>query len=410
MAVAVLMSRRLQPSSQARTAHYPLRRALRVRTASGRSGFLLQSSFTRLARPGYSMADNATSDSTAQPDRVVASGALIDFSDPESFSGRRVLLGVAIGTPIAVFAVGAGVSVASAITGTWISGDVALYLGVALPFAVSVLVFVCYARAKQRRVDEVLAVHQDEPLQEIFSALLAPTLFRVPINLNRVVRAMARQGRAGAVVRIAKPRRTAPIEPLTVPFEPLPLDESVPLFVGLEQEAGTVQEGTGAAQARDVSVDENYSRRGFRRRILLSGGWVMVAIFAFNAAMGGWESYRARHVTFNAVMWTCYFIVALVGVGGRGAWRSRQQWLLVPGGLASRRARFRRRDWELHLFQRESSVLIVKNDRRHIWAAHVADDQTHQMARMTRREAVMLLRAWLSPLPTPPLERISDLA
>jgi hypothetical protein len=133
-------------------------------------------------------------------------------------------------------------------------------------------------------------------------------------------------------------------------------------------------------------------------------------MFAFNAAIGGVESYRVGHVTINAVLWTLYFIVAVVGVGGRGAWRSRQQWLLVPGGLASRRARFRRRDWELHLFQRESSVLIVKNQWRHFWWAYVADRQTVQMAGMTPREAVMLLRAWLSPLPTPPLERLSDLA
>jgi hypothetical protein len=64
----------------------------------------------------------------------------------------------------------------------------------------------------------------------------------------------------------------------------------------------------------------------------------------------------------------------------------------------------------LHLFRRESSVLIVKNGSRQLWTAYVADDKEHQMARMTTREAVMLLRAWLSPLPTPPLERLSDLA
>jgi len=109
-------------------------------------------------------------------------------------------------------------------------------------------------------------------------------------------------------------------------------------------------------------------------------------------------------------MWTFYLILGVVGWGGRGAWRSRQQWLLVPGGLASHRARFRRRDWELHLFQRESSVLIVRNQWRHFWWVYVADRQTVQMAGMTPREAVMLLRAWLSPLPTPPLERLSDLA
>jgi len=408
MAVAVLMSRSLQSSGQPRTARHPLRQVLRVRPASGRSAFLVQSSLTRLARLGYSMADDPTSDSTVQPDRVVASGMLIDVPAPKSFSGGQILLVVAIGVGVIV-AVLVGVFARFVASGTSISGDVAFCLGAGLSFAVPLFVFAGYARA-QWRVDQVLTAQRDGSLQDILSALLVQSPFQAPFNLKRVAQSLARQGRTGAAVRIAKPKRTAPIQPLSVPFEPLPLDESVPLFVGLEQEGGTVQDGTRAEQARDVSVDGSYSRRGLRRRILLSGGWVIVAMFAFNAAIGGVESYRVGHVTFNAVLWTLYFIVAVVGVGGRGAWRSRQQWLLVPGGLASRRARFRRRDWELHLFQRESSVLILRNQWRHFWWAYVADRQTVQMAGMTPREAVMLLRAWLSPLPTPPLERLSDLA
>ena len=356
------------------------------------------------------MADDATSDSTVQPDRVVASGTLIDFPNPGAWSGKRVLLGVAIGVG-AVVAVFVGVFARSATSGTYISGDVAFCLGAALSFAVPLFAFAGFASgAARRRVDEFMATHRDWAFQEMFSALLVQSWFLRPTNVKRVAEALARQGRTGAVVRIAKPNRTAPIEPLNVTFEPLPLDESVPLFVGLEQHAGAAWEGGYTSQADDASADEGASRGVFRRRILLSGGWLMIAIFAFNAAIGGWESYRARHVTVNSVMWTVYLIVALVGVGGRGAWRSRQQWLLVPGGLASRRARFRRRDWELHLFQRESSVLILRNQWRHFWWVYVADRETVQVAGMTPREAVMLLRAWLSPLPTPPLERLTDLA
>ncbi len=356
------------------------------------------------------MAANPTSDSTAQPDRVVASGTLIDFPAPDSFSGRRVLLGVAVGVLVAGFL---GVIGWSTSSGTSTFGRVAWGLVILFVFGPLVVVSVLWARAR-RRLDDLLAAYRDAPLQNLLQVLFVERSFRptvgLTVGLKKVVEGLARQGREGVVVRIAKPNRGAPIDPLIVPFEPVPLDESVPLFVGLEQYAGAACGGTCTSRADDASADERASRGAFRRRILLGGGWLMIAIFAFNAAMGGWESYRARHVTLNAAMWTVYFIVALVGVGGRGAWRSRQQWLLVPGGLASRRTRFRRRDWELHLFQRESSVLIVRNDSRQIWAAYVADGQTHQMARMTGREAVMLLRAWLSPLPTPPLERLSDLA
>jgi len=302
MAVAVLMSRRLRPSGQPRTAHHPLRRVLTVSTALGRSGFLLQSSLTRLARLGCSMADNPTCDSTAQPDRVIASGTLIDFPNPDAWSGRRVLLGVAIGVG-AIVAVFVGVFARSATSGTYISSDVAFGLGVALSFAVPLGVVAGFAsRAARRRVDEVMAKHADGPLQEIFSALLVRSWFLRPTNVKRVAEALARQGRAGAAVRIAKPNRAAPIDPLIVPFEPMPLDEWVPLFVGLEQHTGTAQEETGAAQTGNTAIDEKFSRRGLQRRILLGGGWLMIAMFAFNAAIAGWEAYRARRTTFSAVI------------------------------------------------------------------------------------------------------------
>ena len=45
----------------------------------------------------------------------------------------------------------------------------------------------------------------------------------------------------------------------------------------------------------------------------------------------------------------------------------------------------------------------------HSGAVYVADSAAVQMARMTPREAHLLLRAWLSPIPPPPLERLSDL-
>lgn len=143
--------------------------------------------------------------------------------------------------------------------------------------------------------------------------------------------------------------------------------------------------------------------------MLFTGGWWVLGLLGFSIVIAAIESLQRRRVTSQLIQWTIIFIVMLFGIGGRGAWQSRQQWLLVPGGLAVRRSRFLKRDWDLHLYSRAESVLIMRHAQKNIWTAYVADATGNSSAGMTPREATMLLRAWLSPLPTPPLERLTDL-
>ena len=96
-------------------------------------------------------------------------------------------------------------------------------------------------------------------------------------------------------------------------------------------------------------------------------------------------------------------------VGAAGAWTWRRQWLLVPGGLVLRKARWTGGAWRIHLYRRRSSVLLVQQMHRDKWMLCVADAETSDATRLTKTEAHVALSCWLSPLPPPPAERLRDL-
>ena len=103
--------------------------------------------------------------------------------------------------------------------------------------------------------------------------------------------------------------------------------------------------------------------------------------------------------------------VVLVGAAGAwaGAWSWRRQWLLVPGGLVLRKARWTGGAWRIHLYRRRSSVLLVKQMNRDQWMLCVADAEASDATRLTKTEAHVALSSWLSPIPPPPAERLRDL-
>lgn len=90
------------------------------------------------------------------------------------------------------------------------------------------------------------------------------------------------------------------------------------------------------------------------------------------------------------------------------AWlRAGEEWLAVPGGLLVRKSA--RREWKLHLYTPGESLLCLMREETGAWNAIIADTVQCNDARMTGAEAHFLLRAWTSPIPPPPLERLSDL-
>ncbi len=90
-------------------------------------------------------------------------------------------------------------------------------------------------------------------------------------------------------------------------------------------------------------------------------------------------------------------------------WGFTRQWFVVPGAIVLRKFGWLQRRWNLQLFERCQSVVCVSHWSRNIWSATVADTRASFSRYLTRDEAEFLLRAWLSPLPPPAVERLADL-
>jgi len=209
-------------------------------------------------------------------------------------------------------------------------------------------------------------------------------------------KALAAVGKTGVVIRGFLEAAHAPVEPIEVPFEPVPLDQSDRMFSGLES-------GPSEKTPR--------AKTGWARRVELFGGRWVVMLIALGIAVQGlvhWIQGTLMAPTFWIVI-VC-LALPLFGLGGVGAWRRNKQCLLVPGGLAIRKtSRKAKGKWNVHLFTRTAGVLFVRERTNHQWLVCVAEDDVDDYFIVTRAEVDMLLRAWLSPLPAPPIERLSDL-
>jgi len=224
-----------------------------------------------------------------------------------------------------------------------------------------------------------------------------------PILVQEVVARRA----LGLTLRSCRPDARRPIVPLGTPHEPIPLDESVPAFKALAQGFASPEEDAGVRSTHERNGGD--AVRGTLVRRWRLQGWVnglACAVLVFWIML---EFLVGNSVDLWMVLLTVFNLAMFVG-GGAGAWTSHQQWMLVPAGLALRRPKRRRSDqWEVHLFDRRASVLLVRERRPQVWHVWVSDSTQAREVDMTQVEADILLRAWLSPLVPPPVEHLSDL-
>jgi hypothetical protein len=252
----------------------------------------------------------------------------------------------------------------------------------------------CWVVSEQK-LDATLDPKLGVPTRQAIQNVLTPRWFTVRTGLRSMVQRLSTLGCRGVTARIGNAKDLTPVRPIKESFEPIPLDETGNLFSQLEPDAG------------QNSTDAPATTSSLMRNIRLGGGWLMIAPFSLLLLMGVIESIRSKRISPNLIQWSVMTLIVLLGIG-KGAQRSRFQWFLVPGGLVVRRTRRWKKEWQIELYKRAESVLVLRSSNR-IWAAHVANPEHNAKASMTQREAQMLLRAWLSPLPTPPLEQLSDL-
>jgi hypothetical protein len=264
------------------------------------------------------------------------------------------------------------------------------------------------AKAAERRRTELAGEGRDLPIEDRIRLLVAKLGNDAHDQAAEIVPAIAKDNIANVVVLLGKARELRR-SPLDVPFEPLPLNESSMAFASLD----------GATWSRDAAeaVQTENSPGLFdlppawRRRLTLGVSWILVLLFVTNLTQSSVRAVRVGKPTLELIWWVSLLFLTFtgLGLGGLGAWRSTDQWLLVPGGLVRRSARSRSGEWAIHLYTPASSLLFICEGRRTTRRVSVADAKTSAATEVTIAEAELLLRAWLSPIPPPSIEQLSDL-
>ena len=322
---------------------------------------------------------------------------IIDCPDPYKPSQRQRRLGIitAIGTLSAALVV----SFVAAF-GPPGSSKFVMYLP---PLLIIMLLWLVLSRAYLggKKFKEIPEGNAGTPTDDDIIALCKPDFWDTGTRMGTLVKRLHAQSVTGRCIRICHVDNQFLVEPLTLPFEPIPLDQAEAGFANLME-----QPVQGIAVTAKPSTELTSK---FNRNVLLAGGRLSVGLFGFIWLMHAIEALMKWRVTWPFIFWSLFFALMLFGFGGRGAWTWRRQWLLVPGGLFSRHAKIFKRNWQTHLFKASDSTLLLRNAHRNIWSACLFDGVSFSRAGMTQSEAQMLLRAWLSPLPTPTFEQLSDL-
>jgi len=212
-------------------------------------------------------------------------------------------------------------------------------------------------------------------------------------------------GRSNNTLRIAPQERDASLKPFELPFEAQALDEADPNFIQLESQ-GDVENGESSPPVT-ASLDDDATWRRVKRNVALRGGWVFAGIFLFATLLQAWSSYRRGSIDLGLVLYPGLLLLILFWT--TGSWKSGRQWLALGGGLLLRKARWRDRQWRLYLFEPRHSALALYRQNKHSWILCVAQGDVFERTILTNREADFVLRAWLSPLSPPPVEKLSDL-
>lgn len=232
------------------------------------------------------------------------------------------------------------------------------------------------------------------------------------VALDFVADVLGRMRFADVTVRIGVPRRLDPITPLDVWFEPCPIEE----HAQLDQLAPHGGEELPAAEQR-------VHYEGLLTRLWRGGGLGSVLFWTPFWLLGALLYWQSRQLRLGFVAVTFFYALAiwrlLRGVRAEMETMEWRQCWLVPGGLVLRRPPrsgpagdpflVRGDKWELRRFARTTGVLWVRQKSRHRWLVLCVDPFGTSSFETGRSAVRSILRAWLSPLPPPDMQRLSDL-
>ncbi len=279
-------------------------------------------------------------------------------------------------------------------------------LGVALPtlFLIAFLI----RRRVARQVERIVENSGDASLSALVSSVFRGRRKAGTLGMQRaarLARVLAANNRFGQALRLCPTKSATPLKPFDIVFDPQSLDQTGESFRQLEEMGGEPPGDAVNVPAEALADDSTWLK--IKRNVILRGGWIIAAVFLFNVLFHAWLSIVEGRIRPNLILWIAFLSLTLFGASG--ATQSRKQWFVVPGGLIVRKAGRRDRRWKVHLLEPASSVLMVFQAGRHQWIACAANEDFTDRVVMTKREADFLLRAWLSPLSPPAVEKLTDL-
>lgn len=214
-------------------------------------------------------------------------------------------------------------------------------------------------------------------------------------HLGTRLRALQQQrGWRGLAVIHAQGRKRPEVPPpLTVPFEPLALEETNDTLMEL------------AALAQPDATEREIPGMRTVRRMMARVGVAIIGLVnpAIQAIVHGLLGNTALAALNGGVAILCIGVVVVL------FWATSGRWFVVPGGVIVRRRLWRKVGMRLTRWTPADAILVA-HPFPPGWHVALLGARGRETQRMTTRELQVLLAAWQDPHSPPALEQMSDLA
>lgn len=327
-------------------------------------------------------------------------------------TARRAWVSVLLALSFAAFVI-LGIQV------DWIAMLVIFFILLGVPFVLIVAPLI----ERQRRRNFVRSILRNAGTPPEFSnsireELAKPRAFR---SLRPLTAGLAAAGARNCVIFAKTPDvQLNLIAPLTVEFEPIPLNSFDPHFQALVQGLVEIESKQNAEapqlpassvrpgmRLRDrwTAFSRKHSRLAERGNLLLMGIVVVFGVIQFIV--------KGRSPDFMVYVFGASLLMGWIGSLNARHIRG-QKTLVVPGGLIRRSAGWFKNTYDVRQFPRTDCVLFFfpyfGPNQVVMWRWAIADRERVIGGTLYAVEAWFLLRAWLSSLRPPELARMSDLA
>jgi hypothetical protein len=236
------------------------------------------------------------------------------------------------------------------------------------------------SRARTREFIAAALEHRGQP--GTILALWQKRAGGMPLTV--LARALSGADVSATIVRFLPEKRLGPIEPLTVPIEPIVVHEGDATFAQL-------------ARGADVGAEDASAPPPGWRTIATWVGCAALFVFGCGLILKKMME-RSKLEMFDIAICGVWILISLAPAMGA------QHWLMAPQAVLVRTRR------SLNRFTARESVLCVEALPKERVRCVVCDGKRVATGEFSYLELDGLLRAWLSPLPPPPPELTSELA